>query len=230
MRDSQGVPGRRPRDLAGATFGRLTAVSYISNSRWLCRCVCGNETAVSANSLISAKTKSCGCWHREHAKFRDTIEHGHSRRRKETPTYKTWRNMTQRCSNPNANDYKSYGGRGIRVCDRWLGPTGFICFLHDVGERPSPGHSIDRFPDNDGNYEPGNVRWATLDQQLANRRKSISLQTATEVRALRERGESVKALMSRFGISKASVERILNGTAAVLRIYSALSATKGGGE
>lgn len=76
--------------------------------------------------------------------------------------------MCCRCSNPNERHYHRYGGRGIRVCDRWLGEHGFERFLADVGRRPSSSHSLDRFPNNDGDYEPGNVRWATKKEQANN--------------------------------------------------------------
>lgn len=82
--------------------------------------------------------------------------------------------MKDRCTNPNNDFYDDYGGRGIRVCDRWL--QSFEAFLEDVGERPSPKHQLDRFPDNDGNYEPGNVRWATGSDNCRNRRSSVFLE------------------------------------------------------
>lgn len=91
----------------------------------------------------------------------------------ERPEYWAWAKIVQRCTNPNCKSYKNYGARGIRICDRWLhgenGDTAFVCFIADVGERPSAKHSIDRI-NNDGHYEPGNVRWATKVEQENNKR------------------------------------------------------------
>lgn len=92
---------------------------------------------------------------------------------KTSPEYSTRSHMIQRCNNPNDKNYDSYGGRGIRVCQRWL--DSFEDFYSDVGPKPSPLHSLDRWPDNNGNYEPGNVRWATYEQQMNNTRRNINL-------------------------------------------------------
>lgn len=97
--------------------------------------------------------------------------HGHSRGRKVTPTYRSFTSMWTRCSNPQATRYAFYGARGISVCSRW---KSFENFLADVGEKPSPSHSLDRI-DNNGNYEPGNVRWVTHREQCRNRRSNTAV-------------------------------------------------------
>jgi hypothetical protein len=94
-------------------------------------------------------------------------KHGYGSRWTRNPTYQAWLNMKKRCTKPNCKDWEYYGGRGIKVCERWL--HSFENFLEDVGERPE-GRSLDRYPNNDGNYEPGNVRWATRSEQMSNRR------------------------------------------------------------
>jgi hypothetical protein len=108
----------------------------------------------------------------EHARFNaKTLIHIHGETNENrTIEYEAWISMKGRCGNPNATGFKNYGGRGIIVCERWL--KSYLAFLADMGRRPSPGHSIDRI-DNDGNYEPGNVRWATRHEQNKNKRPSV---------------------------------------------------------
>lgn len=91
------------------------------------------------------------------------------------PEYRAWIAMKGRCFNKNNSRYENYGGRGITVCDRWLGKEGYDNFYNDLGPRPSPDHSLDRYPNNDGNYEPGNCRWATREQQQDNRRNTVKV-------------------------------------------------------
>jgi hypothetical protein len=158
------------RDLTGMIFGRLTVVASTERRAdhhvvWRCLCTCGAETFVRSTYLTTGITTSCGCLNREITRMRRTT-HGSARHGSRTATYRSWESMKRRCLNPNDPAFARYGGRGITVCDRWL------CFEHfrdDMGERPH-GLSIDRFPNNDGNYEPGNCRWATRLEQTRNRR------------------------------------------------------------
>src|SRR5262245_10496757 len=89
-----------------------------------------------------------------------------------SPEYQAWNSAKQRCTNPNDGSYSRYGGRGIRMCDEWV--NSFEAFYNYIGPRPSSNHSLDRYPNNDGNYEPGNCRWATKSEQAKNRPKPQS--------------------------------------------------------
>jgi len=114
------------------------------------------------------------------------IKHGCARRGEMTPEYSTWSLMIQRCEDPSSDRYGYYGGRGISVCPKWR--TSFAAFLEDVGPKPSPAHSLDRIDPN-GNYEPGNVRWATKKEQARNRRTNRLLTVNGETRCLSEWSE-----------------------------------------
>lgn len=159
-------------DLSGRRFGRLSVVRYAGTRArkpyFSCQCDCGQSLTVCGVNLSTSRTSSCGCLHSEIAK-EATATHGESRVGKRTPEYRTWIQMKTRCENPNYREFHYYGGRGIKVCERWS--ASFESFLSDVGRKPSPQYSIDRWPDVNGHYEPGNVRWATNRQQAENRRK-----------------------------------------------------------
>jgi hypothetical protein len=164
-------------DLTGRQFGRLTVLCHVGSSPyggtlWKCQCSCGNRCVKRDGSLKRGKTKSCGCLRRELTSERNhrgppALAHGHAAGGKCSREYISWRAMIQRCINPKRHDWKNYGGRGIAVCERWL--HSFENFLADMGPRPR-GLTLDRYPNNDGNYEPENCRWATASQQRANRR------------------------------------------------------------
>lgn len=162
-----------PKDMAGRKYGRAFVVSQAASDRtrnamWNCLCDCGNNFTTMGKSLRNGFTKSCGCLNTETrilmCKSRAT--HGRSKKCSE---YSAWLGMKARCYNPKNIKFKHYGGRGIEVCSSWM--ESFSNFIKDVGNKPSKFHSLDR-KKVDGNYEPGNVRWATPKEQSNNRRIS----------------------------------------------------------
>lgn len=160
-------------DRVGKKFKRLTVTRLIAVKnpdyqgsyfiKYECKCDCGKTLMAKWNSLNDGNTGSCGCLNRD---IISAGRHGHARERgRRTKIYACWQNMTARCRNENHQSYPHYGGRGIKVCDRWLK---FENFLEDMGE-PRHDTSLDRI-NNDGNYEPSNCRWVTQKEQMNNRR------------------------------------------------------------
>jgi hypothetical protein len=169
---------RYPRvDLVGKVFGKLTVLEFVGrptngtsgDSLWRCRCECGKESIPYGYNLRHGKSKSCGCTIAP-ALLRSNITHG----KYHTPERRVWTGVKTRCFNPREKTWPYYGGRGITVCDRWLGEDGFSNFLDDMGARPSPQHSIER-KDVNGNYEPDNCVWATRKEQMRNKRNTLKI-------------------------------------------------------
>lgn len=203
---------KRAKDITGQRYGRLVALGPIGyrgkKLSWLCQCDCGQLTDVAGDSLHSGNTKSCGCWAKEYACTANRI-HGMSN----DLLYKIWISAIDRCGNPDQRAYANYGGRGIAVCDEWR--HDFQAFRDHVSALPhfsEKGYSLDRV-DNDGNYEPGNVRWATWTEQQRNTRlnRNISHDGRTQCLAAwaEEIGISTITLRGRLS-SGWTIERALS--------------------
>ncbi len=143
--------------LVGEKYSKWTILGYFSARRCImleCICECGKTSSIQSNAVLHSRSKSClSCAPKKHGYYR-------------TSTNRSWNSAKNRCNNPNNKDYASYGGRGIKMCDRW---NDFTNFLADMGEKPD-GKSLDRV-NNDGDYEPDNCRWATQSEQNSNQRK-----------------------------------------------------------
>lgn len=157
-------------NLTGQRFGRLIVIGpspkrFWEQCCWVCKCDCGVEGIYPSHNLRKSNTRSCGCYHKEILNKGTNFVHGKTH----TPEYKSWCKLKERCNNPKDNSYKYCGDMGVSVAPEW--EHNFPAFLAYIGPRPSLKHSIDRWPNPWGNYEPGNVRWATPSEQEKNQRK-----------------------------------------------------------
>lgn len=166
----------------GEKRGELTYVETIKGGDGYFKCSCGVIKKIRTNHVFSGAVKSCGCKRAEYvSKARYTP--GVRENGKQTSEYTIWKGMKQRCNNKNAPKWHRYGGRGISVCERWQ--TSFSNFLDDMGRRPTNKHSIERM-NNDGNYEPGNCRWATAKEQAYNTSRVLKYIYDGELMTIRE--------------------------------------------
>lgn len=202
------------KDLAGRRFGRLTAISFSGvtvnpsgeprGAAWVCKCDCGVILTVKRNDLMRLHTRSCGCLFADTKHLSRNRVHGMT----DSRTHNCWMGIIKRCTDSNQRSWPNYGGRGISVCERWLT---FTNFLADMGEPPD-GHSIDRI-NNDGNYEPGNCRWATKSEQSRNRSDNVWIAFRGENRCLtdwaKEIGVTPSTLWERINLRQWDVERAL---------------------
>lgn len=209
------------KDLTGERFGRLIAFEFSHWNEtptgrklqmWKCRCDCGNMIVTMKWSLLSGKTKSCGCLRKELMRAAQT-KHGHVGRvagkKVRSRTYRAWCKMRERCLTKTNKDYDKYAGRNISVCDRWSHPDSFPNFLEDMGECPA-GLTLHRV-DNDGNYEPGNCIWADWTTQN-NCKRNNRMETAfgqTKTRSQWARDYSLSYQDLRYWANKLGIEQAL---------------------
>lgn len=206
-------------------FGLLQVVSTrtipVKGLVALCRCDCGSEKEIRIAHLKTGSVKSCGCYQRERMRTVG-LKHGLGK----TPEWWAWRGAKSRCQDPASASWANYGGRGITICARWGGRGGFPAFFADMGPRPSPGHSLDRI-DNNGNYEPGNCRWATRSQQRQNQRPRtpgtaacgeasgtarLTTKQVLEIRDRYAKGETTRDLATVFSVGKSTIAAITKRT------------------
>lgn len=228
----------------GRRFGRLIVLDVVAysersngNHTYNCRCDCGNEKLVKWNNLARGNTKSCGCLQQEHLAAMQALKAENDAAKQarydaylasieqsrvngvpaaKHPLFNTWRSMVKRCHNPQHDKYRFYGARGVAVCARWR--DSFHAFVEDVGEKPTPRHTLDRI-DNDKGYEPGNCRWASRYEQYANRQSHRAPYTVP----LRGVTYLLTDLCRKYGVSRDTVvDSIKKGTAPDMAFVVAL--------
>lgn len=192
----------------GDRFGRLVVTELLRRGECFVQCDCGVTKKLLRSNLRT--TKSCGCLRRGG----NPRKHGHAKAGQRSRIYRTWAAIKTRCTNPNAGNYKYYGGRGVRMCDRWQ--ESFGNFLEDMGAPPSAEHSIDRI-NNDGDYCPENCRWATRIEQTSNQRTNRILEIGGEKMTLQEASR-------RFGIHRTTIAtRLRRGVPADLAVIKSVA-------
>jgi hypothetical protein len=209
--------GNRLDDIVGQTFNRLTVLSLkeidpenpTKPRRAICRCECGAVREFAASDVKRGHSKSCGCLQLEAVKSTMTT-HGATVGRMPRTEYRIWSSMKERCTNPKCKRYGDYGGRGIRVCDRWL--SSFSLFYEDMGKKPSKSHSLDRIDNNLG-YSKDNCRWATSHEQGNNTRTNRFIHfnghSLTIAEWSRKTGISRSAISARLKLGWAVSEALL---------------------
>jgi hypothetical protein len=195
----------------GERFGKLVVLGIApsvsaAQRKYACKCDCGTTKDIRRTHLLSGATTSCGCGLITHGLMRGWK----SRTNPLRSEIRALHMMRQRCENPRANAYKNYGGRGIKVCARWA--ESIAAFIADMGPKPSPAHSIERI-NNDGDYEPGNCRWATHTEQQRNRTDTrLSMPIARSIRRTRRlTAAKARELADRYGASVSTIYSAWSG-------------------
>lgn len=204
----------REKNHLGKTFGKLTVLEFVGSVKngnrkrryYKCSCNCGGYTTLSSDAISAESTNSCGCLHRQSTKMIN-YKHGEANVTKEN---KAWQHIISRCECPTNKKFKNYGGRGIKVCERWR--NSYQLFLADMGRAPTKQHSIERI-DVNGDYSPENCKWATNLEQANNRTTSVIIEFGGQKLTLSQLARMYeipyKALHSKFRYEHKSVEEIL---------------------